>query len=229
VCGRYSQTLPKEAMRRAFDLHDDIPVRPRVPRPRFNIAPGIEVDVVRLRPDGRRELVPMRWGIIKQTWAPGDPKPINARAENITSGFWRAAFAHRRCALPTDGFYEWMKSTKPRKPWRFTRADGGPLALLGVYVSWQPSQGGLLESVAVITVPANSLLSKLHDRMPAMLDPERLGAWLDPNATEADLLSLLVPYPAEKMRGYPVSPRLNAATFEDPSCAEPWDEEPRLI
>jgi putative SOS response-associated peptidase YedK len=81
----------------------------------------------------------------------------------------------------------------------------------------------------VITVPANPLVAKLHKRMPAMLDPEQVGAWLDPNATMMDLFLLLAPYPAEKMRVYPVSPRLNATTFEDPSCVAPLDEEPTLL
>ena len=66
-------------------------------------------------------------------------KAINARAETIaTRPAFRDAFAHRRCIVPADGFYEWRKTESGREPYWFHRPKGAPLLMAGLYESWQP-------------------------------------------------------------------------------------------
>ena len=81
-------------------------------RPRYNIAPTTEIDVVRLDAEGRRELVRMRWGLVPAWWSKGlkaVPATFNARAETVTEKpMFRDAFRQRRCIIPASGFYEWM-------------------------------------------------------------------------------------------------------------------------
>jgi len=39
------------------------------------------------------------------------PLPINIRAEKAASSpYFRSAFAHRRCLIPANGWYEWRKT-----------------------------------------------------------------------------------------------------------------------
>ena len=45
----------------------------------------------------------------------------------------------------------------------------------------------------------------IHDRMPVIFDQEQKDRWLDPSESAEDLLELLRPYPAERMKVYPVS------------------------
>lgn len=229
MCGRYSNTRSAQVVRTAFAVDDfaahDWP-------PRYNIAPGQDVPAIRVM-DGRRRLELIRWGIVRKGWKAGDPRPINAMAEKLEGGFWRGAFRARRCVLPADGFYEWQKDTKPRQPWRFAFADESPFALGAIYESWQPDQGAAVETLAVVTVPANKTVAALHDRMPLILDPVRVDRWLEPDAPPEDLRRLLAPCPAEWLVAYTVSPRMNGPAWDDPACHEAWsgpgDPQPSLL
>ena len=147
--------------------------------PRWNIAPGTDVLAVRLAGDANATAW-LRWGLVP-SWA-RDPaighKLANARAETAhEKPSFRAAFTARRCLLPADGFYEWQAVTGQRKkqPWRIERADGGILALGGLWEFWRDAEGGTLESCTVLTVPVNQALAHIHDRLPAHRRAARLA------------------------------------------------------
>ena len=60
------------------------------------------------------------------------------------------------------------------------------------------------------------MAAPIHDRMPVILRPGDEQFWLDHSVTETrDLLSLLVPYPADVMEAYAVSRRVNVPTVDD--------------
>jgi putative SOS response-associated peptidase YedK len=81
--------------------------------PSWNVAPQTFQPVIRLNRDtGEREIVLMRRGLVP-FWA-RDAKvgysTINAQADTITiSPTYREAFKHRRCLVPADAFYEWVR------------------------------------------------------------------------------------------------------------------------
>ena len=55
----------------------------------------------------------------------------------------------------------------------------------------------------------------LHDRMPVLLSPALLEAWLSGPAPT-------LPEPADgELLATPVSPRVNAVEVDDPACLEP--------
>jgi putative SOS response-associated peptidase YedK len=57
--------------------------------------------------------------------------------------------------------------------------------------------------------------------MPVILKSEDHDRWLDPGFKQVDdILDLLKPYPADSMRRYRVSTRVNSAQNDDPACAE---------
>jgi putative SOS response-associated peptidase YedK len=65
--------------------------------------------------------------------------------------------------------------------------------------------------------------------MPAILEPAAVSRWLDPNAAGAEpLLALLRPYAAEDLVVYPVSPRVNQVTYDQPDCVIAVPEEGNL-
>ena len=46
---------------------------------------------------------------------------------------FRAAIRRRRCLVPADGFYEWRREGKSKRPY-FIRARGGePMAFAGIW------------------------------------------------------------------------------------------------
>ena len=218
MCARITLTTTSAEIADLFGLGHDLALQPR-----FNMAPSQPIPVLRNNPRGGRELVMMRWGLIPY-WN-SDPKHagfVNARAETAPEKpAFRDAFRLRRGIVPVDGFYEWRQRGKVKQPFLFRKAGGGLLALAAVWDRWVTPGGGI-DTVAVLTTPANDLIRPLHDRMPAILPPDRFEAWLDPREQRPDrLLALLRPYPAELMESWAVSDRVNSASVDEPGLAEP--------
>ena len=72
-------------------------------------------------------------------------------------------------------------------------------------------------SCAISTMPANELLTEIHNaqqRMPLILRPEAVDTWLTGTPEEAS--ALLVPYPSDLMRAHRVSRRVNKPDNDDP-------------
>jgi putative SOS response-associated peptidase YedK len=178
--------------------------------------------------DGRRELAELRWGLIPH-WM-NEAKPggfINARSETIaTKPAFRDSFRRRRCLVPADGFFEWKAIDHKKQPYFIRKAGGGLLAYGGIWDTFDGPEGPV-ETVAVLTVPANELVAKLHDRMPAIITEDHFDAWLDPKESRAEkLMPFLTPYPAEKMECWPVSTRVNKPGIDDPTLIQPVPEPP---
>jgi putative SOS response-associated peptidase YedK len=112
MCGRFTLRGSGEAVAEAFGLAE----APHL-LPRFNIAPGQPVAVVRQKQQAQgRELAFLRWGLVP-AWA-DDPSSghrlANARSETAaTKPSFRRAFRSRRCLVVTDGFYEWQREALP--------------------------------------------------------------------------------------------------------------------
>jgi putative SOS response-associated peptidase YedK len=223
MCGRYSVTLPPEAIRELFRVMTNLNLRPR-----YNVAPTDEVPVIGLEEDGQRALKMFRWGLIPR-WSkeiPKGPPQINARAETITkNSMFSEAFARRRCLVPADGFYEWSKdkSQQDRRPWRIFDPDRPAFAFAGIWEPWRNPDGQIVRSFAIITTGANARIAPIHDRMPVMLRREDEDAWLDPKGPEPRLLSLLAPYDADKTGLVRVGTRVNSVKNDDPECLAPSD------
>ena len=80
-----------------------------------------------------RELLPAKWGLVNR-WAKNATRAvrqINVRAESVaTTPAYRAALQRRRCAVPADGFFEWVGEKDSRRPIWFHRPDAGLFFLL---------------------------------------------------------------------------------------------------
>ena len=218
MCGRFSITTPPEAMRALFGYLDE----PDFP-PRYNIAPSQPVPLV-IREQGKRRFLLVRWGLVP-SWAKEMPQSllINARAETIAGKpSFRGAFRHHRALMPADGFYEWQAAGKGAKqPFFIRRRDRKPFAMAAIWDTWMPSGGSELDSCAIVTTEANETLKPVHHRMPVILDEKDWDLWLDPAATQKELLALLRPAPDDLLEAVPVSTRINSAANDGPALQEP--------
>ena len=164
----------------------------------------------------------LRWGLIPSWMNESLPgfKMINARSETVLAKeSFRELLRSRRCLIPADGFYEWKGAGKDKLPFCFTLANESVFALAGL---WERSKGpkGIVESCTILTTTPNELTRDIHDRMPVILPREAYGMWLNPGFTNvAELQRLLTPYPAEDMRRYRVSQRVNQVKNDDCECA----------
>jgi putative SOS response-associated peptidase YedK len=202
--------------------------------PSWNVAPTDPVTVV-VQTDEGRLVERHRWGLIP-AWAssPNDgASRINARAETVlTSPAFRVAFRRRRCVVPADGFYEWIREGSKRKPFLMTPSDAlvqedegsSLLAFAGLWSIWKdPATGIWVPSCSVVTTRASDQLSPIHNRMPVILRGETWRTWLDPDIREpGELLSLLEPA-EDALDIVPVSPLVNCVRNNGPELIEPLD------
>jgi putative SOS response-associated peptidase YedK len=190
--------------------------------PRYNIAPTQPVPVIRQHPkEPLRKLSLMRWGLIP-SWAKdssGAASMINARAETAaTKPAFRDAIKSRRCLIPADGFYEWLRTGKTKQPYCFEVNEGELFAFAGLWEGWKDP---------ILTTTPNPVTAAVHDRMPVILDPDAYDLWLDPGMNDVDAASeLLKPLDARLMRGYPVSTRINSVANDDEECFRPVESMP---
>lgn len=215
MCSRYSLTSPPEAVRSYFGT-----VNLEVFPPRYNIAPTQPVVIVRTTARGERVSTLVRWGLIP-SWVK-EPASfttlINARAETATERpSFRSAMRHRRCLVPTDGFYEWTGAKGAKQPHLIRQCGGGLMAMAGIYEHWLGADGSEVETMAILTVAANRTMRAIHDRMPAILPPEAFDMWLDCRSGTSDMAAaLLAPAPDGLLEIEPVSRRLNNPRNEGP-------------
>ncbi len=195
--------------------------------PRYNIAPGQQVAVVRQNHDDLRHLVTMKWGLVP-SWAK-DPtvgnRMINARSETVhEKPSFRQAFRSRRCIIPASGFYEWHHTGKKKVPHYFRLHGGSVMSLAGLWEKWKSPQGEDIETCTILTTAANGLVKKFHDRMPVILHSEEFDLWLDRDADDLGRLAeLFHPYPADLLTEHPVTLAVNSPGNDKPGCILPLD------
>lgn len=219
MCGRFVSASPPDEIARYFDAD---PTEAAL-EPSYNVAPTNDVYVVHVDGSTRR-VDPMHWGLVPH-WAK-DPsignKMINARAETVaTKSAFKSSLAKRRCLIPADGFYEWMKvpGQKAKQPMFIHRADGEQFAFAGLWSVWRDPNasreereagGGTLRSCTIITGEPNDKVRTVHDRMPVMLPRDAWETWLDPEIQDIEMASkLLVPAPSSYVELHPVSTDVN--------------------
>jgi putative SOS response-associated peptidase YedK len=197
---------------------------PRELKPRFNIAPTQTIPIVRARAGkgDQREWAMVRWGLVP-SWAKDEKmgaRMINARGETVAEKpSFRSAVKSRRCLIPADGFYEWVRSREAKQPYFIHFADARPFAFAGLWERWQGPGRDPLDTCTIITTTPNKLVAELHDRMPAILPPAHFGEWLQPEPLAAERLQgLLRPHSAEGMEAYPVSTHVNSPRNDDQEC-----------
>lgn len=244
VCGRYASFREDQAIEDEFAIAtvaDDARLLP----PSWNVAPtdGVRMVVERADRDTgevTRQLRVAHWGLVP-SWAK-DPsignRMINARRESLAD---KPAFARpfglRRAILPADGYFEWQalppvpgqpKARRRKQPFYLHPADGGVLALAGLYEFWKdPSKADddpsrWLVSVTIVTRPADPRFAAIHDRQPLLLRPEDWDAWLDP-AVDGAAARPLLDAPGPELVATPVSTAVNAVQNNGPELVQPVD------
>jgi putative SOS response-associated peptidase YedK len=220
MCGRYRLSRRKQLVEEYFDSVSE----EEDWNPRYNIAPTQPVPVIRQNPkEPVRELSLMKWGLVP-SWAPNPSvaaRMINARSETAsTKPAFREALKSRRCLIPADGFYEWMRTGKAKQPYCFEVNEGELFAFAGLWDRWRDPSGNAVETCSILTTTPNAVTSPVHDRMPVILDPDSYDLWLDPGMRDVAAASdLLKPYDARLMRCYPISTRINSVVNDDEECS----------
>ncbi len=217
MCGRYSFFLNPESAFKFFKVNEEADFAPR-----YNIAPSQQAPII-LNFDGTRVLDLYRWGLIP-SWAKDMKmgyKMINARSETVEEKpSYRRLVNKRRCIVPSSNFFEWRKSEdqKRKTPMRIFLKSEAPMAFAGLWDEWRDAEGQPLRSYTILTTTANPLLKEVHDRMPVILRPELIDAWLDPGVKLEEMKGAFESYPEKEMAFYPVSKVVNSPKNDNAEC-----------
>jgi putative SOS response-associated peptidase YedK len=218
MCGRIALYDEPERVARVLDARLEVDLDGW--RPEWNLGPSRTILGVDLDRDGQRVLHAYRWGLIPG-WVK-DPSTVkrtfNARAESVaTKPMYRHAFEKWRILVPVSGFFEWEAVPAGKKqPYYFTRRDGEPLVFAGLQARWRDAEGGELYTATIITTEAGPDMDGIHDRQPAVLNPEVWDRWLDrANPDRAGLEKLLRP-PAGVLQHWKVDPAVGSVRNNSP-------------
>lgn len=225
MCSHFEALRQYEDYEKYFDV-----LQPESPQGKLDMWPRYTGTFIRKPPetDPHDEAVPAReallgrWGLVPWRLKP-DPVQIkkamarstfNARIEGIEMNFtfgpaWQRG---QKCIVPADAFYEpdW-RSTKAVAT-RFTRADGQPVGIAGLWDVWTEPGKAPLFSFTMFTMNATDhpLLKHYHrpedeKRIIVILPESRYADWL--NAPVADNMDFIRHYPAENLMAEPRTPQ----------------------
>jgi putative SOS response-associated peptidase YedK len=78
-----------------------------------------------------------------------------------------------------------------------------------------------LRTYTIVTTEPNDVLRPIHNRMPVMLSGDDALKWFSVDDEIGHALTLLKPYPLDKMEGYDVSTLVNNPRNDSPECIRP--------
>lgn len=138
----------------------------------------------------------------------------NARAETLFElPSFRTPVRNNRCIIPSTGYFEYHHNPDgTTTPYFIYLKDETVFSMAGIYDSWMnPLTREVEHTFSMITTAANKFTGEIHNggknpqRMPLILPEEREEYWLNPDLTEQEIKSLLVPYPPDKMDAHIVN------------------------
>ena len=217
--GRITLTTDAVALGAAFPW---LKVPPEL-QPRYNIVPTQPIAVV--LNDAKSQIDFLNWGLIPTyTKVKMTNFLLNARAEGIErKPSFRSPFKRRRCLVPADGYYEWVKlpRKKDKIPYWVHLKSKRPFFFAGLWDTWSAMDGSEVKTCCFITCEPNALVAQIHHRMGVILDEKDYAAWLQPDEVDPkELLPLLAPYPADEMAYYQVS-TLVSSRADTAECIAP--------
>lgn len=169
---------------------------------------------------------------------------LNATSEEIINRpFFRDAALHRRCLIPSSGFYEWMHikvvgkrgnilKTPEKFPYLVQMREQEEFYMAGIYNPWRdPDTGQVIDTVAILTTDANTLMKQIHnskERMPTILPGDLAESWLYRDLTLDDIADIanyqvasydMIATPLDK----------DFLKKEDPHSSVIYSEAPKLV
>lgn len=216
MCGRFALNATEQEIVSHFQLK-----RGFFMRPRYNIAPTQQIPVIL---NQGQQVDFCRWGFIPAWQSKQEEIPaghINARFESLAEKpTFKKAFFTQRCLIPATGYYEWKTINAKKQPFLVQQFAKPLFAFAGLWSAWLSAKGEMIMSCAIITIPAPSFLSKLHERMPLIISPEKYSFWLAKENIPDQYLSLNSEISPENFRIFPVSSRMNHPQFEGRECIQ---------
>ncbi|MEM9645301.1 MAG: SOS response-associated peptidase family protein [Planctomycetota bacterium] len=178
MCNRYN--IKSDLATLVAELFAKAPVSFDVPE---EVFPGKPAPGMLFNSDGRRELHPMRFGLIPagKTATTKPPFFNNARIESRDKWPWNRAFVKQRCVIPMTSFREpayWGEDAGAEL--QFFSSDHSLLLAAGIHTTYEVGPGCLSYSMSLLMRPAFPyVFENGHHRSPFFLRADGVDAWLD--------------------------------------------------
>lgn len=153
-------------------------------------APALETAGGEKRPTDAVPIIVPQWSLVQRRWGfdvNGVRGPvINARSETLSEKPSFRPLLQRRCLFPATAWFEWRKDRAVRFKNRITLPDHQPFMIAGL-------ENGS-DAVLITCAPAPSI-AHIHDRMPALIGPNHVHDWLNPDLAFDRVRHMLAPVP----------------------------------
>lgn len=185
------------------------------------------------------------WGLIPH-WFKPNPDAVNSKGELIPAlqqartfsiqtlnavgetVFEKPSFRNyigkKRCLVPADGIFEWHHlDSKTKIPHYIYLKSKEIFSFGGIYSNWiDPETGEVIKTYAVLTNPANPMMSRIHNskkRMPYILQREVESKWIDQNQDKEAVKQMILPLEDEHMTAHTIS-KLITSRYESSNTPE---------
>ena len=219
MCGRYVVKNPVtktgKLVKSAIQVEDT---------ENYNAHPYQKLPVIKKYKNGNT-LEALKWGLIPGWAKDKDFKAlINARLETIDEKVsFKKLIKNYRCVAVADGFYEWKRGGASPVPYYISLLDRTPFTFAAIWEGWAgPAGEDWIETVSLVTKPANGIVKKIHHRSPVIIAPEDYGLWLRPSdPPDRGIFSKLSVDLDHKLCVHEVSPYVNHTGHDGEQCIKP--------
>lgn len=198
---------------------------PKGVKKHYNIVPSQQVPVIMHR-DGSTVMELMQWGFVPQNAKDTNSifryKTHTVKSEEaFKKTMWEKVIRSQRCLIPANGFYTWKQTNDGKVPY-FVRAKGQPIAAYaGVYSSWTDSNEVTSGMTSIVTVAADSMMSKYTDSAPVIVPSQQIKTWLDPTISYmVSLYDVMRPLARDSLEFAQVSDKIYSKKIDTPALIE---------
>ena len=194
MCTRYALDITQPELKEIIDIARssrlttkfvDTHARPLITD--GEVRPTDIVPVIAPNSKGEKCVFPMQWGF---TARDNKRSLFNARLE--TAGekpTFKDAFQSHRCIIPAAYYHEWEHFKSPDG--KVKTGDKYAIQPAGCTVTWLCGLYRIEEGYPVfviLTKEPTIELSKIHDRMPMMLQKDKIEDWINPSKNPEELI-----------------------------------------
>lgn len=187
MCGRFFIPEMDDAPQELALLLSELELRLQAADPEFclkrgEICPGDTAAVIAPARNREAKAFLMQWGyhLSKQLI-------FNARSETAASKpMFAASMQDRRCLIPATAYFEWNRHAAGKPKYRFASKGQPMFYMAGVY---RYEEGCQRPVFTVLTREAAGHIADIHERMPVILPPRLIRAWLDRDADPREILA----------------------------------------
>ncbi len=180
MCGRYEILMRPEnsEMAKIFEM-----IRRRQSDMQFKIGEIFPTNPAPIIADLDNEISAelFIWGFPKYR---GSGVIINARKETAAEkATFKQSLIHRRCVVPSTGFFEWSHDGSNRK-YKFNLPGEENLYMAGLWSEYNGER-----KFVILTAPANESMAAIHSRMPVILPKSAIKPWIEDTSAAMEILN----------------------------------------